>query len=596
DQIDLYFGYWSYNSDKLNLCEPNCIFGFRDASGVNHPVLDINDRLLGNDLIKACETRGAHNVPDTDHDSIPDPWDDCVYVINPDQTDTDRDGSGDACDCDNDNGVRDDCDNDDVPNRFDRSPLDPAVSLLQPMRQLPDMVYDPMPRTIAVRSDLRTAQSDVPASNVGEFFYSGPNTWLPAGSELIIRDQPIGSGVERNRCGMPPNTFPGPNPCDYMGRDENGSELTVVVPKVVVVNPGPEDTPSKPSPAENLQQFCISKVGREDPRTAALFEGERKMIIAANDRAASITGIKDYDLFVGGEGGLKHFECAFTGGALANVAKATGVQATTSSETTAPFGVWQLSGLPPMKYERRPTVAAVVPGSPLRLAPLDAPSVLSASISLAPNVSAFLPGVNQEVVLPSEGVQVGVRRYNLNGNMVIKALNESDDFTAEGTYFSVSDPQTLIVMDFKAYPAPASRKPVEHRQYNLETVFQELTKRVADLTAQGKPVTLDIYRNLPWESPMQPEFLVAQESLPGSADVSRAMGVGANTDEIGSIGSGSNQAIVPSYIIPPGFGMAGGGCGCRLNAPVSPLMAILTWLMLLAPLPILGYCRRKRNR
>ncbi len=46
-----------------------------------------------------CEPRGIVPAsPDTDDDGIPDHLDDCIFVANPDQTDTDGDGTGDACD------------------------------------------------------------------------------------------------------------------------------------------------------------------------------------------------------------------------------------------------------------------------------------------------------------------------------------------------------------------------------------------------------------------------------------------------------------------------------------------------------------------
>ncbi len=46
-----------------------------------------------------CEPRAIVPAsPDTDDDGVPDHLDDCIFVANPDQTDTDGDGTGDACD------------------------------------------------------------------------------------------------------------------------------------------------------------------------------------------------------------------------------------------------------------------------------------------------------------------------------------------------------------------------------------------------------------------------------------------------------------------------------------------------------------------
>jgi len=66
--------------------------------------------------------------PDADADTVPDGTDNCMYVFNPDQTNTDvivnppGDGAGDACDCDDDNGGTPD--NQEI--RDGTNPLNPA--------------------------------------------------------------------------------------------------------------------------------------------------------------------------------------------------------------------------------------------------------------------------------------------------------------------------------------------------------------------------------------------------------------------------------------------------------------------------------------
>lgn len=52
----------------------------------------------------AVEITGISLAPDTDNDSIPDPFDNCPEIANADQLDTDEDGYGDACD-DADDGL-----------------------------------------------------------------------------------------------------------------------------------------------------------------------------------------------------------------------------------------------------------------------------------------------------------------------------------------------------------------------------------------------------------------------------------------------------------------------------------------------------------
>lgn len=60
---------------------------------------------------------GCFSDPDMDSDSVPDEYDNCIDIVNHDQTDTDSDGQGDACD--------EDDDGDGVEDESDAFPLDP---------------------------------------------------------------------------------------------------------------------------------------------------------------------------------------------------------------------------------------------------------------------------------------------------------------------------------------------------------------------------------------------------------------------------------------------------------------------------------------
>jgi hypothetical protein len=52
----------------------------------------------GNERVEDCSVHVGGSLSDRDNDTIPDIFDNCPDVFNPDQLDTDLDGIGDACD------------------------------------------------------------------------------------------------------------------------------------------------------------------------------------------------------------------------------------------------------------------------------------------------------------------------------------------------------------------------------------------------------------------------------------------------------------------------------------------------------------------
>ena len=348
-------------------------------------------------------------------------------------------------------------------------------------------------------------------------------------------------------------------------------ELTVLLPKALVTGPAP-------GPITGIGSAitpCIAKVGRGGSKTVAAFEGDQKIIQDWNNKVKEITGISDYDLFVGGEAGIVHYECLFNGGAAPSVSKATGVLPNVSGNV-APFGVWQTAGLPPLHFEKRPSPDQVLKqGQAFRVAPQEAASggevqgkaagISSESAVLPmPNISAVMPGISEEIV-PEEGVQAGSLAYNINGQVVAKVLT-SESAPGSGVELAPNDLQSLVSLDVKAYPEPfMAGKPIEERQYNVKALLEELRRRVAEKKEKGESITIDIYRDLPWEPAMKPEFVMAQNTVPEAIDainksLSKAMTAGPSV----ALNEGLvHQVTLPAYIAPVGVGLSGGGCGCR---------------------------------
>lgn len=401
-------------------------------------------------------------------------------------------------------------------------------------------------------------------------------------------------------CGFIANVFPGlsssSHPCDEMG--DKPREVTAILARAVVpvkaCDPTKDEAckPFLPHQDISLNQFCIAKVGRDDPKTSAVFEADQKQIKEANDRVQSITGIKDFDIFVGGEAGAVHWECALIGGAFASPSKVAGALPNVSGNV-APFAVWQTIGVPPLKFTNRPMPELEIK-NPLRLTPVEvSDSGASGEIN---NLNVILPSVSGEEFMTGDGVQVGNLNYNINGKIMIKVLQAGDDFTAEGTSLSVNQLQSLFALDFVAYPALLT-KSVQDSQLSFDVVFKELEKRVEEYKMAGKPITIDIYRNLPWEKAMSPEFLIAQAKLPDAVTAanlalqppdSRATSLGGSgasySASSGPITNDPNQIVLPAYILPPGVYASGGGCGCRFNVRMQPDIILFQLLLLLVPL------------
>ena len=227
----------------------------------------------GDGLGNVCDNCTNANRGDLDFDGVDDACDNCPASSCPGnprgcgnhlQIDRDQDGLGDVCDkCPDLSGSNNtDSDWDGVGDACDREPNNPAVSMR--MQQLPDMVYDPEPRFIASMHELRLAEV-------------GGATPIPQGGPPIpgqpqaIPPAPVGVAL--------PKTFPGPTPPENMGPGPR--ELTVIVPQQAKV---PLPPPPLPPETMNLNAPCIGKVGRVDPKTAALFESDRKIIRAINDK------------------------------------------------------------------------------------------------------------------------------------------------------------------------------------------------------------------------------------------------------------------------------------------------------------------------
>ncbi|MDZ4224967.1 MAG: thrombospondin type 3 repeat-containing protein, partial [bacterium] len=220
--------------------------------GRNEPVvvIPIDNRAEADIYIKVCAgTDVEPYLQDSDEDGIPDVRDNCPHMINPRQVDTDQDGSGDACDCGTggagqapvyNTGPEDNCDNDSVPNRFDRRPFSPSVSQV-PSRSHEyyahmDTVYDRQAAVIADARDLQTAESPsfriIPTGQNGSFWnlledyfrlMGEEEESAGAGSEGIriipVQPQLIPPQQKPERlCGMSSFEYPGPvAPCHYMG-------------------------------------------------------------------------------------------------------------------------------------------------------------------------------------------------------------------------------------------------------------------------------------------------------------------------------------------------------------------------------------------
>ena len=434
-----------------------------------------------------------------------------------------------------------------------------------------------------------------------------PPSSTPSSSQQ--QDSPAKVSPPKERpCGFLKDVFSGPLiPCDEMG--DGPREVTAILVKAVVPEKACDPTKDEACKPESrhqgvsLNQFCIAKVGRDDPKTSAVFEEDRKRIQSANDRAQSITGIKDFDIFVGGEAGAVHWECALIGGAFASASKVVGALPNVSGNV-APFAVWQTTGVPPLKFINRPMPELEIK-NPLRLTPVDVSDAgtvgdtSSLNLSRSINLNAILPSVSGEEFMTGEGVQAGDLNYNINGKVMIKVLQSGDDFSAEGTSLSVSPLESLFALDFVAYPALLTGT-VQDSQLSFDDVFKELEKRVEEYKMAGLPITIDIYRNLPWEKTMSPEFLIAQAKLPDAVTAANLAlqppsGTSLSTST-GPITNDPNQIVLPAYILPPGVYASGGGCGCRFNVRMQPDIILFQLLLLLVPLAGVIYYRHSLSR
>ncbi|MBI4223819.1 MAG: thrombospondin type 3 repeat-containing protein [Deltaproteobacteria bacterium] len=590
------------------------------------------------EFIRAPRGLGRYESWDVDGDGVPNARDNCVFRFNPPpaeyqwtfgnepsgQPDSDGDGSGDVCDCDWD-GHWDDCDRDGIPNRFDSSPGNAVPPSAR--RQIPDSIYDPYAGFIAHRRDLKPAQ----------FFFDNiePTTIDPGPTEppaeggardLMVIPSAIwnvtGTGEQPQRCGYPQNTWPGPDPCDWMGR--SGREVNVILPSRAVEPPpppcvvgeDPECTPPPPPPppppcvagvdpgctevppglGRNVAQFCIAEVGRRDPTTAAVGALEQAQIIEANNRIQAITGIENFDIVVGAEGGHIHYECAFLGGAMPGVSVAHSDSVLPNvSGNVAPYALIQTAGLPPhLNYERRPDPdIAIRPPEALLIGPV-APAAEEegeAALSLAlPNLSIALP--DREISqISGERVQFGTLSQNVNNRLVYKVLTAESDFTAAKTNLAVSGPYSLFVMDAKMPPEPWSNVPVEQRKDKIELLINSLQIKADQWRAAGWPITPEIYAGLDWNEPMVVEFLVAQSTVPEAVvEANRSVSDPANVLPEGYI----NRVVLPAYVKGIRAPVAG-GCGCHIPTQEFSILSILYLLCLVAPVPALMYYRRRHE-
>lgn len=628
----------------------DCRNAYIDREGhIQHP--------LGVETL-GCETN--RNVPqhDQDRDEIADAYDNCVFIRNWDQSDVDDDFDGDACDCAEGAPKIDDCDDDGVPNRFDSWPWD-GDRQAGVMQQQPDSVYDPRAGYIADARHLKWAKIEVNKGigvSVPTGSIQGPGRFA-SGMSGSFREKKRGVAESDSFGGSPPaivpephcnfqrGVFPGLSSCVEIGGQ--GNDITILLPKIGEEEPIVPPPPPAPAPAPapipaptpiplplpnvggSLQQFCTARVGRADKRMVGPVAQMRDKIMEANNRVQEITGLKDFDIFVGADGGMIHWECYFAGGAAPNIAMAKNIIPGVSGNV-ASFGLWQIKGLPVQKrydFASDPT-DRIDSSTAMRLAPLEGvdssadersirsmpfegvgaafKSALAGDKGLrialpVPNVGALLITRNEQLI-PTDNVQFGNLRQNINGNMVLKVLNSESDLAEEGVAFSVSDRHSIISIDYKTSPSPFTNIPVEDRPYALRNIDKTLKKLEALVDARqkrGEKMDVSIFRELAWGDVMHTEFLLAQETVPEalagvSHVVGAAIGVAPDVVHVDPSAGATNMIILPAFAVEASLEVQGTGL-CRLNAGAAASTATsasgVLLLFLLMPIPAFAYLR-----